>query len=92
MDNSIEKVKECYVLSSVDSGGNTIYLKYLLKHNWELTTDIEQASKMLQRDFAEEVLHDYYYDNCYYDMGGTADGLFVIVPLKITWELIKETD
>ena len=86
-NNSIEKVKECYVLSSVDSGGNTIYLKYLLKHNWELTTDIEQASKMLQRDFAEEVLNDYYYD-----MGGSEDGLFVIVPLKITWELIKETD
>ena len=84
--NSIEKVKECYVIASVDNNGNTVYLRYLLNKKWEIVRDIEVASKVADVDFATEVLKDYYYDTqCYEDQ-------FVIVPLKITWELVKEVD
>lgn len=80
----IEKERNSHVLASIDKQGKTVYLRYLLDHKWEITDDIERASKIDDLDLAEEVLQDYYYDTqCY-------DDKFVIVGLKITWELIKE--
>lgn len=80
----IEKERKTYVIASVDKGGNTVYLHYLLDHKWEITQDIERASKVDSFDFAKEVLNDYYYDtNC-------VDDIFAIIPLKISWELIQE--
>lgn len=79
-----EKEKYYYVLASIDKEGKTVYLHYLLNHKWEITDDIERASKTEVRSIAEDVLEDYYFDTqCYNDT-------FVIIKMKITWELIKE--
>ena len=83
-NNFIEKVSNNYVLASLDKDGNTVYLRYLLNYKWEITSDIERASKMNTPELAKEVLNNYYYDtNC-------VDDIFVIIPMKITWELVKE--
>lgn len=79
----IEKEKDVYVLASIDKQGTTVYLHYLLGGKWEIVTDIEIASKMLDEDYAHEILNTYYYDtNCY-------DDKFLVVPLHITWELVN---
>ena len=86
MNSSIEKVNKTYVLASIDNEGKTVYLRYLLNKNWEIVTDIEIASKMGDAAFAAEILDEYHYDTkCY-------DDKFVVVPLKVIWELIKEVD
>ena len=80
----VEKVKDYYVLASIDKSGKTVYLRYLLNRKWEITDDIERASKIEFADLAEEVLNNYYTDTrCY-------DDKFVIVKLQMTWTLIKE--
>lgn len=81
----LEKERKTFVIASIDKSGKTVYLRYLLNRKWELTDDIERASKINLHDLAEEVLRDYYYDTkCY-------DDQFVIIPLLIKWELINET-
>lgn len=85
MKVSIEKAKECYVICSIDLSGKTVYLKSL--HDvgkWEITTDIEMATKCADRETANIML------NIYYQEIGN-DNTWVIVPLIIQYQLIDES-
>ena len=85
MNTYIEKKEKRYIIAGLDAEGNTVYLRYLLGKKWELTPNIERASKMHKRSFAKDVL-DMYYHDC----PGLTDK-WVIVPLIITYELVNET-
>ena len=80
---SLEKEKQVYCLCSLDSAGNTVYLRSLHDHKWEIVTDIEIATKANTRKLAQTILEGYEYDVREYNT-------FVVVPCEITWTLIEE--
>jgi len=82
---SIEKINKLYVLCSIDLSGQTVYLNSLHDHKWEITPDIERASKMLSRKVARIVLDGYYQDT-------VSDSSFVIIPMEVEYRLINETN
>ncbi len=49
MDKSLEKSLKRYVICSLDQAGNVVYLHSLHEYKWELTTDVERASKAVNR-------------------------------------------
>jgi len=84
MNTSIEKMKECYVLCSLDLEGKTVYLRSLHeKGQWEITTDIELATKAPDRDTAEFV-RDFY-------MQEVGNGEWLITPVIIQYMLVNES-
>ena len=84
MKISIEKINKLYVICSLDLFGNTVYLNSLHDHKWEITPDIERASKTLSRKVANMVLEGYYQDMGY-------DNQFVIIPMEVEYRLINES-
>ncbi len=80
---SLEKEKRVYCLASIDLNGDTVYLRSLHDHKWEIVTDIEIATKAKTRKLAQVILDGYEQDIREYDT-------FVIVPCEITWSLIEE--
>lgn len=85
MKTSIEKIKECYVICSLDLNGNTCYLRSLHeKGKWEITTDVEMATKCMDRDAAR-------YLRAFY-LNEIGDGEWVVTPLMIQYMLIDETE
>ncbi len=80
---SIEKINKVYVLCSIDLSGKTVYINSLRNHKWEITTDIERASKMLSRKVARIVLDGYYQDT-------GNNNTFAIIPLEVEYRLINE--
>lgn len=84
---SIEKIKKVCVLCTIDTEGRTAYLRSLHDPGkWEITTDIETATKYTTDD-AAMMSYDFYQR----EMGSDA-GTFVIVPLEIEYRLIEEQD
>jgi hypothetical protein len=84
MKKSIEKINKLYVICSIDLSGKTVYLNSLHNHKWEITPDIERASKTLSRKVANMVLEGYYQD-----MGNESE--FVIIPMEVEYRLIDES-
>lgn len=84
MRKSIEKINKLYVICSIDLSGKTVYLNSLHDHKWEITPDIERASKTLSRKVANMVLEGYYQD-----MGNESE--FVIIPMEVEYRLIDES-
>ena len=84
MKKSIEKINKLYVICSIDLSGKTVYLNSLHDHKWEITPDIERASKTLSRKVANMVLEGYYQD-----MGNESE--FVIIPMEVEYRLIDES-
>lgn len=83
MENRNFIEKEClkYVLATLDSP--TMYLRYLLDKRYALVDDIEAATKTLEYKVAQDLRNYYYNEACW-------DKKLVIIPVKITYELIKE--
>ena len=81
--NFIEKECLKYVLATLDTP--TMYLRYLLNRQYCFVNDIEVATKTLKYKLANDLKHYYYSDT-------NDDTDLVIVPVKITYELVKETD
>lgn len=84
MRKSIEKINKLYVICSIDLSGKTVYLNSLHDHKWEITPDIERASKTFSRKVANMVLEGYYQD-----MGNESE--FVIIPMEVEYRLIDES-
>ena len=83
MKTSIEKVKECYVLCSLDLTGNTVYLlRSVIDSKWIVTADPEIATKCADKETAE-ILRDLY-------MREIGDATWVIVPMIIQYHLVNE--
>ncbi len=81
----IEKVKNLFVLCSIDKMGQTCYLRSLHEPGkWEIVTDIEIATKYTTVD-AADMSYDFY---CR-ELGSDAS-LFVRIPLEVEYRLIKE--
>ena len=84
MDKSLEKSLKRYVICSLDQAGNVVYLHSLHEYKWELTTDVERASKAVNRRTAQMILENYQYDtHSKYE--------WIIVPLNIEYYLINES-
>ena len=84
MEKILEKQEMKYVLATI-LNGHTVYLKKVLqKKEYEFTPDIKDATKTMTREMAKTILKYYEYDtgDKYLDL--------VIVPLVITYELVKE--
>lgn len=83
MKTTIEKMKECYVVCSIDAVGKTVYLRMIHKDSsWEIVTDVEIATKCLDREAAEAMKNFY--------MNEIGDGEWAIVPLIIQYSLVEE--
>ncbi len=85
MNKSLEKQTIKYVICSLDNIGKTIYLHSLHDFKWELTPDIERATKTLDRKIANIVL-----DNYYHDMK-PKDEEWLIVPVVTEYYLVNES-
>ena len=81
--NFIEKEYFKYVIATLDNP--TMYLRYLLDGKYCFVDNIEAATKTLNRKLAND-LKNYYYSDTNDDID------LVIVPIKITYELVEETD
>lgn len=85
MKTTVEKTNNYYVLCSIDNSGNTVYLRSLHEPGkWEITADIEFASKCVNKNTAELTLQFYENETQNYDK-------WVIVPMIIEYKLINET-
>ncbi len=84
MNNSVEKVVSRYVICSIDQAGKTVYLNSLRLGNWEITTDIERASKAVDKETAQYLLEGYYSDM------KICDEEWAVIPLVITYTLVGE--
>ncbi len=81
----IEKIRNAYVLCSIDNTGKTCYLRSLHEPGkWEITTNIEVATKYATSD-AADLSYDFYQR----ELGSDA-GVFVKIPLEIEYRLINE--
>lgn len=81
----VEKIKKLFVLCSLDNAGNTCYLRSLLQPGkWEITTNIEVATKYTTTD-AADISYDFYQRELGFDAC-----TFVRIPLEIEYRLIKE--
>ncbi len=80
----IEKIRELFVLCSIDKKGQTCYLRSLHEPGkWEIVTDIEIATKYTTLE-AAEISYDFYkreMGNSYLE--------FVIIPMEIEYRLIQ---
>ena len=81
--NFIEKKCFKYVIATLDNP--TMYLRYLLDGKYVFVDDIERATKTLKYKLAND-LKKYYYN----DTKDNTD--LVIIPVRITYELINETN
>ena len=80
---TLEKLKKVYVLCGIDTAGTTVYLRSLHETGkWEVTADIEMASKCVNKQTAELML-DFYNQEI-------GDATWVIIPCWIEYILIKE--
>ena len=81
----LEKQTRKYVVASLDLKGNPVYLHSLHDHEWEVTPDIERASKTRSRSLASEVLNNYMTDMHF------PDEEWIIVPMVTEMYLIDES-
>lgn len=82
---SVEKIKRVCVLCSIDNNGTTCYLRSLHEPGkWEITTNIEMATKYTTVD-AADMSYDFYKK----EIGNDA-GNFVVINLEIEYRLIEE--
>ena len=81
----VEKVKKVFVLCSLDNTGRTCYIRSLYEPGkWEITTNIEMATKYTTMDAAD--MSYWFYQK---ELGDDA-GVFVVIPLEIEYRLVKE--
>ena len=84
MNKSVEKVRKCYVICSIDLEGKVCYLKSLgSPGRWEIVIDIEQATRCYNKNVARLMLQLYEHEMQSHDE-------FVIIPLEIEYRLINE--
>lgn len=82
MNKSVEKINNYYVLCGLDSAGTTVYLRSLHERGkWEITADVEKASKC-ENIFTAEMLQEIYDDEI-------GDAKWVIIPLEVEYRLIQ---
>ena len=87
MNKILEKEVIKYLIVSTDNTGKTVYLRSLHEENkWEITPDIERATKIYNRRLANMVLENYYYDI------HPADEEWIIMPVMIQWSLVDESE
>lgn len=85
MRDTIEKIENYFVLCSIDNCGNTVYLRSLHEPGkWEITADVDKASRCVNKATAELTLQFYESETQNYDK-------WVIVPLVIEYKLVDET-
>lgn len=85
MIKHIEKMKEGYVLCTLDKNGNTGYLRSLHEPGkWEVVYDIEMSTKYANDEAAN--MSYWLYKN---EMGNNA-GEFVMIPFEIEYRLLQE--
>ncbi len=85
MNKVLEKEKTKYLIVSLDNSGKTIYLHSLHNYKWELTTDIERATKAVNRATAYMILNNYYTDIC------PQNEEWIVMPVCIQYYLVNET-
>lgn len=87
MDNYekiLDKQELRYVLGTAVSGKTTYLKKTLAKAEYEFVTDITKATKTISAKIANIILENYVRDT-----GDTTSEL-IVIPLLISYELIKE--
>lgn len=87
MDNYekiLDKQELRYVLGTAVSGKATYLKKALTKAEYEFVTDITKATKTVSAKIANIILENYVRDT-----GDTTSEL-IVIPLLISYELIKE--
>ena len=82
MNKFQEKKARKYVIATLDTP--TMYIHSLRWSKYELTSNIELATKALSRGLAKDIKGDYLRNNPYEDL--------VIIPVEITYELINEEE
>ena len=85
MDKALEKEVIKYLIVSIDKSGKTVYLHSMHNHKWEITPDIERATKTYNRRLANMILENYYYDI------HPQDEQWLIMPVAIQWHLVNES-
>lgn len=87
MDNYekiLDKQELRYVLGTAVSGKTTYLKKALAKAEYEFVTDITKATKTVSAKIANIILENYVRDT-----GDTTSEL-IVIPLLISYELVKE--
>ena len=86
MNKILEKEVIKYLIVSLDNTGKTVYLHSLRENKWEITPDIERATKTYNRRLANMVLENYYYD--IHPIGEE----WIVMPVVVQWSLVDESD
>lgn len=84
MEKVLEKQLRRYVIAYIGQDGQARYLGRK-KQLWFITPDITQAAKTRNRALAQDLLS-------YYRQEVTKDIELAVIPLEITYELIKEVE